>query len=116
MNVAFPFRVPGDGRTATADDDRHILDLIEQIVFTSAGERVNRPTFGSGLLQLVFAANSPEVASATEYLLRSSLQQHVGDRIDIQEIGVLAEESTLRITVAYMVKRTEERRVATFVR
>lgn len=26
-----------------------------QVLFTAAGERVNRPTFGSGLLQLVFA-------------------------------------------------------------
>ena len=28
----------------------HVRDLIEQVLFTAPGERVNRPTFGSGLL------------------------------------------------------------------
>ncbi len=61
MNIAYPFHFDGRGRTATADDDRHIRDLIEAVLFTNPGERVNRPEFGSGLGQLIFAPNSPEV-------------------------------------------------------
>lgn len=53
MNIAYPFRFDGGGRTATADDDRHIRDLIEGVLFTNPGERVNRPDFGSGLGQLL---------------------------------------------------------------
>ena len=64
MNIDFPFHFDGSGRTASTDDDDHIRDMIEQLLFTSPGERVNRPDFGSGLLQLVFAPNSPELASA----------------------------------------------------
>src|SRR5271165_734476 len=57
-NIAFPFRIDGRGRTALVDDNSHIRDLIEQLLFTNPGERVNRPTFGSGLLALVFQPNS----------------------------------------------------------
>ena len=60
MNIDFPFHSDSRGRTATTDDDDHIRDMIEQFLFTNPGERVNRPDFGSGLLQLVFAPNSPE--------------------------------------------------------
>ena len=115
MDIEFPFKIAGDGRTASADQDRHIRDLIEQLIFTAPGERVNRPTFGTGLMQLVFAGNSPELAQATEYLLRSTLQQYLGDRIDIHELKAAADDSTLRVTVVYTVKVTQERRVATFV-
>ena len=45
---------------ATSDDD-HIRDLIEQVLFTSPGERVMRPDFGAGLLALVFEPNSVEL-------------------------------------------------------
>jgi hypothetical protein len=48
---------------AEGKDDEHIRDLIEQVLFTSPGERVNRPDFGSGLRQLVFAPNSDERAA-----------------------------------------------------
>ena len=116
MDIAFPFRIGGTGRTAAAAEDQHIRELIEQLIFTSPGERVNRPTLGSGLMQLVFAGNSPELAQATEYLLRGTLQQYLGDRIDLNEVSASAEDSTLRVTVVYTVKKTQERGVATFVR
>jgi len=116
MNIEFPFKIGGDGRTVAADHDRHIRDLIEQIIFTGPGERVNRPTLGSGFRQLVFAGNAPELAQATEYLLRSTLLQYLGDRIEIQELSAVPDDSALRVTVVYMVKRTQERRVATLVR
>jgi phage baseplate assembly protein W len=55
--------------------DDHIRDLIEQVLFTSPGERVNRPDFGSGLMQLVFAPNSDELATATQFMVQGALQQ-----------------------------------------
>src|SRR5260221_8242966 len=59
----YPFHFDGRGRVAQTDSNDHIRDLIEQVIFTSPGERVNRPTFGSGVLQLVFAPNSVELAA-----------------------------------------------------
>jgi phage baseplate assembly protein W len=62
MNIAYPYSFDGRGRTAQADDDDHIRQMIEEVLFTAPGERVNRPDFGCGLLQMVFAPNSSEVA------------------------------------------------------
>ena len=70
--VDYPFSFDTRGRTSDTTADDHIRDLIEQILFTSPGERVNRPTFGCGLNQLVFAPNSPELAAAL-HRLRATL-------------------------------------------
>ena len=83
MNIDFPFHFDGRGRTAATDDDDHIRDMIEQLLFTSPGERVNRPDFGSGLLQLVFAPNSPELAAALQFTMQAALQRWLGDLIDV---------------------------------
>ena len=116
MNIAFPYRFDGRGRTAEADDDRHIRDLIEQVLFTSPGERVNRPTFGSGLLQLVFQPNSSELATTVRFLVQSALQQWLGDVIQVEGVDVQSEEATLRVTVAYVIIRSQQRRTAEFIR
>ena len=114
MNVAFPFRADARGRTAQATDQAHIRDLIEQVLFTAPGERVNRPTFGSGLLQLVFDPNRQEVATATQLLVQSSLQQWLGDLIQVEDATVEGGSETLFVTVVYRVVRTQERRVERF--
>jgi uncharacterized protein len=113
-NIAFPYRIDGGGRTALSDDDTHVRDLIEQLLFTSPGERVNRPDFGTALQQLVFAPNSPEVASATQFLVQGALQQSLGELIVIEQVSVEARDSTLTVTITYMVRRTQQRQSATF--
>ncbi len=116
MNIDFPFHFDGRGRTAATDDDDHIRDMIEQLLFTSPGERVNRPDFGSGLLQMVFAPNSPELAAALQYTAQAALQRYLGDVIDLQSLEVTARESTLGVVVKYVVKRTGNERTENFVR
>jgi len=114
MQVDFPFHVDALGRTATTDDDDHVRDLIEQVLFTSPGERVNRPTFGSGLLQLVFAPNSDALAGATQLTIHGNLQQWLGDLIVVQDVSVENVEATLTVTVRYVIRRTQQSRVAEF--
>jgi len=114
MNIDYPYRFDHRGRTTEVDSDQHIRDLIEQVLFTSPGERVNRPTFGSGLMQLVFAPNSAELASATQFLVQGALQQWLGDLIQVEQVDVNVEDATLRVTVAYMIRRSQERQVAQF--
>ena len=116
MNVDFPFQFDSRGRTAATGDDDHIRDLIEQVLFTTPGERVNRPTFGSGLLQLVFAPNNDELAAATQFLVQGALQQWLGDLIQVEAVQVASEEATLRVTVQYVHRRTQQRQVAEFTR
>jgi phage baseplate assembly protein W len=114
MSVDFPFHFDGRGRTAEADGDAHIRDLIEQVLFTAPGERVNRPAFGCGLAQLVFTPNSDELAAATQYLVQGALQQWLGDLIQVEDVEVTNESSSLRVAVQYVVRRTERREVARF--
>lgn len=114
MNLDFPFHLDSSGRTASATDDAHIRDMIEQVLFTAPGERVNRPTFGSGLLRLVFAPNSDELATATQFLVQGALQQWLGDLIQVDDVQVESEDSTLRVTVQYTVRRTQQQQTGRF--
>jgi len=116
MQINYPFRIDGRGRTACTDQDAHIRDLVEQVLFTAPGERVNRPDFGSGLMQLVFAPNSDELATATQFLVQGALQQWLGDLIQVEAVEVVSEESTLEVTVQYIVRRNQQRQVAQFTR
>lgn len=116
MQIDYPFHIDGRGRTAQTNDDEHIRDLIEQLLFTSPGERVNRPTFGTGLLQLVFAPNSDELAAATQYLVQGALQQWLGELIQVEAVRVVNRDSTLEVTVQYVVRRNQQRQVAQFER
>jgi uncharacterized protein len=114
MNIDFPFHFDARGRTADTTYEDHIRDLIEQVLFTAPGERVNRPTFGSGLLQLVFAPNSPELAAATQFLVQGNLQQWLGDLIEVRVVNVEAIESTLHVQVDYVIRRTQQAQSAQF--
>ena len=114
MNVDFPFNIDKRGRTAETDPDGHIRDLIEQVLFTAPGERLNRPTFGSGLKQLLFQPNSEELASATQMLVQGALQQWLGDLIQVEEVQVESEDSSLRVKIVYIVRRTQQRQEARF--
>jgi len=114
MNIDFPFHFDNLGRTATTSDDDHIRDMIEQLLFTNPGERVNRPDFGSGLLQLVFAPNSPELAATLQFTVQAALQRWLGDLIEVQALEVTSEDSTLRVILQYLVRRSGEQRMETF--
>lgn len=116
MNVDFPFRFDARGRTAETDDNDHIRDLIEQVLFTSAGERVNRPDFGCGLQRMVFAPNSDELAAATQFLVQGSLQQWLGDLIEVNEVQVESDDSKLLVTIQYTIRRTQQQRIEQFTR
>jgi phage baseplate assembly protein W len=115
MQVAYPFRVTGAGRTASQDSyDDHIRDMIEQVLFTSPGERVNRPDFGSGLMGFVFAAGNDETVAAAQFLVQGALQEWLGDLIEVEAVEVTADESRLNVTVQYRIIRTQQRAVAQF--
>jgi phage baseplate assembly protein W len=114
--INFPFQVDNRCRTATVKEEEHIRQLVEQVLFTSLEERVNRPSFGSNINQLIFAPNSEELATATQFLVQGALQQWLGTLIHVESAEVHSEESTLHVSVQYIIRRTQERQVAAFVR
>jgi phage baseplate assembly protein W len=116
MNIDFPFHFDGRGRTAATGDDNHIRDMLEQLIFTNPGERVNRPDFGSGLRQLVFAPNSPELAATLQFTLQAAIQRWLGDVIELRALSVDSVDSTLSVDVTYAVRRTNDEQTRHFER
>lgn len=114
MNIAYPYHIAYNGRTAVSDTDEHINDMIQQLLFTTPGERVNQPTFGSGLSQMVFTPNSPGYAASYQALVQGALQQWLGNEIQVQNLQVTAEDSTLQLTLQYKVLETQEQQVQQF--
>jgi len=116
MNLDYPFHFDPLGRSAGTDDADHVRDMIEQLLFTNPGERVNRPDFGCGLLQAIFAPNSPELAAALQYTTRAALQRWLGDVVDVHGLECRAEDAALHVQLQYSIKPSGERRDETFVR
>ena len=98
-----PYHFDGRGRTAATGEADHIRDLIEQVLFTSPGERVMRPDFGAGLLALVFEPNNSTVATTTQFLVQSALQQHLSHLIAVNAVAVENIDAALQVTVEYAV-------------
>ena len=109
----YPFRIDNRGRAATTDEDDHIRDLIEQVLFTNPGERVNLPDFGCGMKQLIFAPNSDVLATATQFTVSHALQKWLGDLITVQSVEVGAEEATLLVQITYIKRTTLEKKQVT---
>jgi phage baseplate assembly protein W len=116
MDVAYPWHIDAGGRTASAPRADHIRELIEQVLFTTPGERVNRPTFGSGLMQLVFSPNSSELATATQFLVQGALQQWLGDVIVVRNVDVRSEDAVITVTVDYLIRETQQPQAGRFVK
>ncbi|WP_295622710.1 GPW/gp25 family protein [uncultured Lamprocystis sp.] len=115
-NLRYPYQIDGHGRTAGAGEEDYIRGLIEQVLFTSPGERVMRPDFGSGVMQLVFAPNSAELAATTQFLVQAALQQYLGNLIALEGVEIESDDSTLRVIVRYAIRRTGVGQVAEFAR
>ncbi len=116
QTIDFPFHFDHFGQTASTSYEDHVRDMIEEFLFTSPGERVNRPDFGSGLLQMVFAPNSPELASALQFTIQAGLQRWLSDLIDVQQLEVDSQEATLRVSISYIVRRTGQPQAQVFER
>ena len=108
MQIGFPFRIDSRGRTALDTEEDHISGMIRQILFTRPGERPNRPDFGSGLMQLAFAPNSPELAATVQFSMQAALQRYMGDLIEIRGVEVACNDSTLNVTLIYVIRSTNK--------
>jgi phage baseplate assembly protein W len=115
QRLHFPYQFDGSGLTAEAHEHVWIRGLIEQVLFTAPGERVMRPDFGSGLRELVFAPNSPELAATTQFLVQAALQQWLADLIVVDGVAVSAVEARLAVVVQYRIRRSNTRYESTFV-
>lgn len=106
MHIDFPWSFDAGGRTASIDHEGHVKDMLELVLFTDLGERVNRPGFGCGLRQLVFAPNSPDLATALKFTMKAAIDRELADVLHLGTLRVEAEDAALRVEVTYTVLRS----------
>jgi phage baseplate assembly protein W len=100
--VAFPLIVGPDGyAVTTASRQTAAEQLIEELLFTDAGERLNQPALGCGLIDLVFDSLTDELKAATQFQVSSRLQAWLADVIQVVSVVVEAAAPELEITVVY---------------
>ena len=111
--LKYPFAVdPGGGRAAEEGDyDAYVRQLIRQVLLTAPGERINRPDFGAGVRRMVFAPNSPAVASMAQTFVYQALTRWLAAVLKVEQVVVSAEAEKLLITVRYLVIQRGEVRV-----
>jgi phage baseplate assembly protein W len=114
--MTYPFQINNNHRTATTDRQRYIRQLIEQVLFTLPGERVNRPDFGSNLSYLIFASVSDELAAVNQFLIQGALQQWLGNIIQIEAVDLEQDDQILTVVVQYTVSQTQQRVVERFTK
>lgn len=104
--LGFPWRIDARGRSATATAEEHVADLVEAVLFTAPGERVNRPDFGCGLDRVVFAPVDGAILGATELQIRAALQRWLAEVIEVEAVEVELSEARLAVTVRYRIIAT----------
>lgn len=100
-HLSFPLRLDARGRVAVADHQRWLAGLVEQVLFTRPGERVNRPAFGAALHDLVFEPLGAGLADTTNALVMGALQTELGDLLRVEAVEVSVEETTVHVAVRY---------------
>ena len=101
MNPGYPWRIGADGRTALEGGDGHLRSMIEQLLLTNPGERVNRLDFGGGVNRLVFAPNSPELAATLQLTLQAGIQRYLADVVAVGGLTVTPSDDVLMIEAPF---------------
>lgn len=109
--IRFPYGTDGRGRTASCTEHQHVRELIEQLMLTSPGERVMRPTFGGALMQRIFEPGGPELLATTQYVVQASLSQYLRNRISVDALDVESRDNLLVVRVSWTLLSSGEQLV-----
>jgi hypothetical protein len=104
--LSFPPFLGPDTGLATLDQVNSVRAMLEQILFTEPGERVNRPTFGVGVGGAVFEPNSPFLETRIRIALEENVYDHLGLRVRIAHVGVDRDEAELHIRIRFEIVGT----------
>jgi hypothetical protein len=118
-HLSFPFRIGGDGRTATPPHDAaHVRDEVLQLLLTSPGERPFQPDIGGGVRKLVFEPASETLRGVVKARITNALSRWLGHRLTVEQVEVIWDSpgATLEVSVGYRVAGSPDRRVLRFQR
>jgi uncharacterized protein len=113
LHLAFPLKIEDQG-PQTAEFEEYVAMLIEQVLFTAPGERVNRPQFGCGIDRLVLQPMTEQMEAATQYMIRSQLQQALAGIAEVQSVNTAMEGTVLVVTAAYTINGSTARAETTY--
>lgn len=88
MYVTYPLQIDSSGQLKNADYASHIRQMIEQMLFTEKGERVNRPDFGCGLQQLIFDPMNDAIGLTVQPMVVAELSRWFGELIRVEDVKV----------------------------
>lgn len=108
--LRFPFGIADRGAARSVPREEQIGQQLEQLLFTIAGERVDRPAFGCGVQRLVFEGASPTSAATAEYTISINIRRYMTDIIILDAVRVTTDDTTLYVDILYTIVETMEER------
>jgi phage baseplate assembly protein W len=99
--LSFPLRLGPGRRLAVVELEDDVRAMIQQILLTAPGERVNRPTFGVGIYAYVFEADSPFLANQLRIALDENVYEHLGRTVRIVALDVTAAGEQLLVNIQF---------------
>jgi uncharacterized protein len=107
-DYAYPFRIDGGSSQAgqAPGYERHVQDMLRQLLLTSPGERTCLPEFGCGLRQLVFAPQSEALVATVRIQIRQAVERWLDGVVTLGDVEVASDEGQLLVTVNYRVVDT----------
>lgn len=110
--IRYPLSI--DGSLSELGQERqysaYVEQLIKQVLLTSPGERINRPDFGCGLRQMVFAPLADVTESLTRITVLQALNRWLGDLIRVEEVQTEVRDEMLEVGIVYRLLSRQERR------
>lgn len=106
--LAFPFRVGASG-PAVSRGAAHVRDQIEQVLFTTPGERVFRSEFGAGVKTLTFEPNNQPLWEVTRRRILAALAVSLRGEIQPNGLDVAVDGAgeRLEVVVSYQLATLE---------
>jgi uncharacterized protein len=110
--IAHPIAIDAGSRELLRETDyaKHVEQMMMQVLFTAPGERINRPEFGCGLRQMVFAPNGDVTAGLVKITVFQALERWLRSVIKVQDVQVRAVSETLELRIAYLLLSNQEQR------
>jgi hypothetical protein len=116
--MAFPLRIGVAGCAQVGRFD-HIREQVEQVLFTSPGERVFRPDFGFGARRHVFEPNAAALWEFARNRLYGALTEALAGEVDPKtirvEVGAPPDRpEVLMVRIAYTIAAIQKEEVHDF--
>ena len=105
--ITYPFQITKFGNTKITNFETHISQLIEQILLTEPGERVNRPTFGCGCKSIIFSPQNQELFAVVRDNIKRSLETYISDIITVDKVSINMENNTFMIYINYTINKLQ---------